>query len=184
MKWFVLNGVTLLDLTLQVLFWAVPVVIVIVVAAVLLIRWDRKKWLPAERRSKSRSRGTLSCDPAAVGLPSHCFCRGGCSGAGLPQAAASIYQLAVQFADESGNQRVVGSAGDVAWKQSVLPRTALPGAGRRGGGNVGLLPAGRVALEESAALFFCSKRPFLWGGAFASIDMLSNLISEKKGRYT
>lgn len=43
MKWFVLNGVTLLDLTLQVLFWAVPVVIVIVVAAVLLIRWDRKK---------------------------------------------------------------------------------------------------------------------------------------------
>ena len=32
MKWFVLNGVTLLDLTLQVLFWAVPVVIVIVVA--------------------------------------------------------------------------------------------------------------------------------------------------------
>ena len=53
-----------------------------------------------------------------------------------------------------------------------------------GGGNVGLLPAGRVALEESAALFFCSKRPFLWGGAFASIDMLSNLISEKKGRYT
>lgn len=43
MKWFVLNGVTLLDLTLQVLFWAVPVVIVIVVAAVLFIRWDRKK---------------------------------------------------------------------------------------------------------------------------------------------
>lgn len=43
MKWFVLNGVTLLDLTLQVLFWAVPAVIVIVVAAVLLIRWDRKK---------------------------------------------------------------------------------------------------------------------------------------------
>ena len=43
MKWFVLNGVTLLDLTLQVLFWAVPVVIVIGVAAVLLIRWDRKK---------------------------------------------------------------------------------------------------------------------------------------------
>ena len=43
MKWFVLNGVTLLDLTLQVLFWAVLVVIVIVVAAVLLIRWDRKK---------------------------------------------------------------------------------------------------------------------------------------------
>ena len=43
MKWFVLNGVTLLDLTLQVLFWAVLVVIAIVVAAVLLIRWDRKK---------------------------------------------------------------------------------------------------------------------------------------------